>query len=145
MRNTDRRRFECQQAADLAREVLGQLFAVHAGEPARAVRVYRDSDAVLLLLRFDPRLAGAGADADLEARMEGALVAMCEMVTEAVSRRSGSRVIAGNVSVCAPIGLAVFAMRVGGEHGRGASQRPAGGRARGIRGGEGPRLASRPF
>ena len=145
MRTTERRRRQCQQVADLAREVLGKLFAAHTGEAPRAVRAYRESDAVMLLLRFDPSLAGAGADAELEALMEASLMAICEMVTEVVSKRSGSQVLAGNVSVCAPIGLAVLAMRVAGEENRSSHYRLVDGRGRGSHKGEGARLANRTF
>jgi hypothetical protein len=145
MLTTERRRFQCQHVADLAREVLGRLFAVHAGEPARAVRVYRESDAVMLLLRFDPALAGAGGDRDLESRMEASLMAMCEMVTEVVSERSGSEILPGNLSVCAATGLAVFAMRVAGEEQRGPCYHVGEGRGRGRREGERARLSRRAF
>jgi hypothetical protein len=97
----------------------------------------------MLLLRFDPRLAGSGVDAELEARMDAALMAMCEMVTEVVSQRSGAEIVAGNLSVCATTGLAVFAMRVAGEEQRSPCYRVRGGRGRGHREWEDLRLASR--
>jgi hypothetical protein len=145
MATTERRRFQCQHVADLARELLGQLFAVHAGEAARAVRVYRESDAVMLLLRFDPALAGCGGDAELESRIEASLMAMCEMVTEVVSQRSGSEIVPGNLSVCAATGLAVFAMRVAGEEQRSPCYRVSGARGHGRREGERKRLSSGTF
>ena len=143
MLTTERRRLQCQRVAELAREVLGDLFALHTGEPPRALREYRESDAVMLLLRFDPRLAGSGVDAELEARMDAALMAMCEMVTEVVSQHSGAEIVAGNLSVCATTGLAVFAMRVAGEEQRSPCYRVRDGRGRGRREWEDLRLASR--
>jgi hypothetical protein len=146
MPTTERRRFQCQHVADLAHEILGQLFAVHAGEAARAVRAYRESDAVMLLLRFDPALTGAGGDPELESRMEASLMAMWEMVTEVVAQRSGSEIVPGNLSVCAATGLAVFAMRVAGEEEqRSPCYRVSEARGRGRREGEGMRLSSRTF
>jgi hypothetical protein len=140
MPTSEARRIQCQQVANLASEVLGDLFAAHAGEPPLAVRVYREADAVMLLLRFDPALAGAGADADLEGRMEASLLAMCDMVSEVVSERSGCEIVPGNLSVCAPTGLAVFAMRVAGEERRSRCYRV---RAGSVREGEGLGLARR--
>jgi hypothetical protein len=115
MLQTEQRKFQCEYVADLAREVLGELFAAHAGGAPRALRVYREADALMLLLRFDPALAGAGADAELEARMDASLMAMFEILTEVVSARGGREIVPGNLSVHAPTGLAVFALRVAGE------------------------------
>jgi hypothetical protein len=138
---TDRRRLECQRVADLARQVLAELFAVHSGEPPRAVRVYRETDAVMLLLRFDPRIAATGADAGLEAQMDVSLMAMFELLIEVASPRSGCEIVPGNLSVCASSGLAVFAMRVAAEEAGRPCYRLAEGRRRGGLPSEGSRLA----
>jgi hypothetical protein len=136
MLQTEQRKFQCEYVADLAREVLGELFAAHAGGAPRALRVYREADALMLLLRFDPALAGAGADAELEARMDASLMAMFEILTEVVSARGGREIVPGNLSVHAPTGLAVFALRVAGEEARGPCLRVANGPGRGGVSGE---------
>jgi hypothetical protein len=143
MFTTQRRRVQCRQVAELAREVLGELFELHAGEPARALRVCRRSDAVMLLLRFDPGPAGSGADPELQGRVDAALMAMFEMATEVVSQRSGAEIVAGNFSVCATTGLAVFTMRVAREAQRRPGDRWRDVRGRGSREGESLRLANR--
>jgi hypothetical protein len=119
MLQTEKRSFQCQNVAEQARDLLGELFAAYTGGAPRALRVYREADALMLLLRFDPALAGAGADAELESQMDASLMAMFEMVTEVVAARSGCDLVPGNLSVHGPTGLAVFAMRVAGEEARG--------------------------
>jgi hypothetical protein len=125
MLQTEQRSFQCQYVAERARELLGQLFEAHTGTAPRALRVYREADALMLLLRFDPALAGGGADAELSAQMDAALMAMFEMVTEVISARSGCELVPGNLSVHGPTGLAVFALRVAGEESRGPRLRMA--------------------
>jgi hypothetical protein len=132
MLQTEKRSFQCQHVAELARDLLGELFAAHTGSAPRALRVYREADALMLLLRFDPALAGAGADAELESQMDASLMAMFEMVTEVVSARSGCELVPGNLSVHGPTGLAVFALRVAGEEARGPRLRMAMTHGRGL-------------
>jgi hypothetical protein len=132
MLQTEKRSFQCQHVAELARELLGQLFEAHTGNESRALRVYREADALMLLLRFDPALAGAGCDAELASQMDASLMAMFEMVTEVVSARSGCELVPGNLSVHCPTGLAVFALRVAGEEARGPCVHMAMPRGRGL-------------
>ncbi len=100
----------------LASEVLRDLYRAVCGSEPAAVRSYRDEDAILLLLRFDP--------AELETRqregfapfLDTAFLAIPGMVASAVEARTGLRLAAGNLSVCADRGLAVFAFSALDEH-----------------------------
>jgi hypothetical protein len=99
-----------QSLEDLAGEVLSGLYGALVGDTPRALRVYRDNDALLLLLRFDPELH-AGADGGaVDSLAETSFMAMLELVAEVVSARGGLDVVPGNVRVCAARGLAVFAL-----------------------------------
>jgi hypothetical protein len=93
----------------LASEVLKDLYrALSGGEPA-AVRSYRDEDAILLLLRFDPTELETSPDDGFAPFLDTAFLAMPGMVSSAVEARTGLRLAAGNLSVCPERGLAVFA------------------------------------
>jgi hypothetical protein len=93
----------------LATEVLRDLYQAVAGHEPAAVRSYRDEDAILLLLRFEPsELADEEAD-DIAPFLDTAFLAMPGMVASAVEARTGQRLSPGNLSVCADRGLAVFA------------------------------------
>lgn len=113
IRNRPRRR---QPLEDLAGEVLSDLYAALTGDSPRALRAYRDEDALLLLLRFDPASPAEtdGGEVD-DSFAESAFMAMLEMVAEVVSARSGCKVAAGNLGLCASRGMAVFAFSVLGE------------------------------
>ena len=95
--------------ADLASDVLSELYRAVCGHQPRAVRVYHDDDALLILMRFDPaEMADAGPDG-FQHLLDGAFVAMPGMIASALEARSGRRMVPGNLSVCAERGLAVFA------------------------------------
>lgn len=95
--------------ADLAGDVLTELYRAVCGHMPRAVRAYHDDDALLILLRFDPaEMTDIAADGS-EQLLEGAFVAMPGMIASALETRTGMRLAPGNLSVCAERGLAVFA------------------------------------
>jgi len=93
----------------LASEVLKDLYRAVAGSEPAAVRSYRDEDAILLLLRFDPTQLEIGQGDGFAPFLETAFLAMPGMIASAVEARTGLRLAAGNLSVCAERGLAVFA------------------------------------
>ena len=108
--------------ADLAGDVLTELYRAVCGHMPRAVRAYHDDDALLILLRFDPAEMTRHAADGIEQLLEGAFIAMPGMIASALEARSGMRLAPGNLSVCAERGLAVFAFS--------ASERDARGRGR---------------
>lgn len=93
----------------LATEVLRDLYQAVAGHEPAAVRSYRDEDAILLLLRFEPSELADVEDRDVAPFLDTAFLAMPGMVASAVEARTGQQLIPGNLSVCADRGLAVFA------------------------------------
>jgi len=95
--------------ADLAGDVLTDLYRAVCGHPPKAVRAYHDDDALLLLLRFDPYEMTDVAPGGDEQLLAGAFIAMPGMVAAALEARTGRRLAPGNLSVCAERGLAVFA------------------------------------
>ena len=98
-----------EPVADVATDALAELYRAVSGQPAKAIRAYHDDDALLLLMRFDPgELADVHGDG-VERALDGAFVAMPGMICSAIAARSGHRMTAGSVSVCAERGLAVFA------------------------------------
>ena len=96
----------------VASEILGTLYRGVVGEAPLALRAYRDDDAVMLLLRFDPALLENRGAAPIEPLIEISFLAMPELVADAVRERTGRTLIPGNLSVCADRGLAVFAFSV---------------------------------
>lgn len=95
------------RVAELASDMLADLYRAVCGHQAMAVRAYHDDDALLLLLRFDPsELEDTG---ETEHALESAFGAIPEMIASAIEARSGTRMSPGNLSVCADRGLAVFA------------------------------------
>jgi hypothetical protein len=96
----------------LATEVLRDLYQAVAGHEPAAVRSYRDEDAILLLLRFEPAELLEGERSEIAPFLETAFQAMPGMVASAVEARTGQRLAPGNLSVCADRGLAVFAFSV---------------------------------
>jgi hypothetical protein len=95
--------------ADMATDVLTDLYRAVCGRQPKAVRAYNDDDALLLLLRFEPSEIEDGDQDGLEHLLETAFLAMPGMIASAVEARSGHRMVPGNLSVCADRGLAVFA------------------------------------
>jgi hypothetical protein len=93
----------------LASEVLRDLYQAVAGREPAAVRSYRDEDAILLLLRFEPSDIADGEAEDVVPFLDTAFLAMPGMIASAVEARTGQRLAPGNLSVCAERGLAVFA------------------------------------
>jgi hypothetical protein len=88
-------------------EVLRALVEAVTGTAPRTLRVYRDDDALLLLLRYE----GSAIDPPVEI----ALMALPSLVAEAVTKRTGRHIVGGGVSLCAPQGLAVLAFSVSDE------------------------------
>jgi hypothetical protein len=129
----------------LASEVLKDLYRAVCGREALAVRAYQDEDAILLLLRFDPAEADSDAAGSFEPMLDTAFLAMPGMIASAVEARTGRRLAAGNLSVCADRGLAVFAFSaLDGPSEFGSDEDPFRIDAGMLRGGERPglRLAS---
>ena len=93
----------------LACEVLKELYRAVSGSEPVAVRSYRDEDAILLLLRFDASELEEGQGEGYAPFLDSAFLAIPGMVASAVEARTGLRLAAGNLSVCAERGLAVFA------------------------------------
>jgi hypothetical protein len=94
---------------ELAREVLIDLYRALAGHTPQAVRIYGEDDALLLLLRFDPRQLIGASEVSFEPLVDTSLIALPSMIASAVQRRAGRKLYPGNLSVCADRGLAVFA------------------------------------
>jgi hypothetical protein len=96
---------------ELAREVLVDLYHALSGHTPTAVRVHGEGDALLLLLRFDPaELCGSDEIFD-EPVAQATFGPLPDMIASAVARRRGRVLVAGDLSVCAERGLAVFAFR----------------------------------
>jgi hypothetical protein len=96
---------------ELAREVLIGLYRALSGHTPKAVRVYGEGDAMLLLLRFDPAELWRSDQISDEPLVQGTFGALPDMIASAVERRQGQVLLAGDLSVCAERGLAVFAFR----------------------------------
>ena len=93
-------------------EVLADLYRAYCGAPPLAVRAYRDAEALLLLLRFEPVEIEEGTAGDGDTLFATALRAMPAMIASAVEARTGCRLAPGNLSMCSGRGLAVFAFSV---------------------------------
>jgi hypothetical protein len=108
------------EAVDLlACEVLADLYRAYCGTRPLAVRSYRDGEALLLLLRFEPDSFDDDDD-DAAAAGPGSLVgtalrAMPGMIASAVEARTGARLAPGNLSFCSERGLAVLAFTALGD------------------------------
>ena len=96
------------QIEGVAVEVLEELYTALAGEAPRVVRAYRDSYALVLLLRFDAGIMRNRGEYELEPLIDISFMAMLEMVAEIVDERTGRPMAPGNLSVCADSGLAAF-------------------------------------
>ena len=97
--------------ADLAREVLMDLYHALCGHYPKAVRVYGEGEALLLLLRFDPAELWGSERISSETLAEATFAALPDMIVSAVERRRGQALEPGELSVCTQRGLAVFAFR----------------------------------
>ena len=94
---------------ELAAGVLTDLYRAVSGHAPKAVRAYREDDALLLLLRFDPAELSRESTDGLETLLETAFIAMPGMIAAALEGRSSHRMTPGHLSVSADRGLAVFA------------------------------------
>jgi hypothetical protein len=90
LRLVAKRATELDEVGALAAEVMGELYAVAAGGPPRAVRHYHEDDALLLLLRFDPQHL-PDSDQAGSPLSEAALMAMPDLIASAVRSRSEHR------------------------------------------------------
>lgn len=106
---------EATALGELAREVLIDLYRALSGHTPKAVRVYGEDDALLLLLRFDPRELTGASEISFEPLIDTTFIALPSMIASAVQRRTGRTLYPGNLSVCADRGLAVFAFSALGE------------------------------
>jgi hypothetical protein len=94
---------QSQEAAalgTLAREVLIDLYRALSGHTPKAVRVYGEDDALLLLLRFDPNhLTDTGEPGS--PLSEAALMAMPDMLASAVRAHTNKRhrLIPGSLTI----------------------------------------------
>jgi len=96
----------------LACEVLADLYRAYCGSLPLAVRAYRDEEALLLLLRFEPETVEDDSAGEADPLTAVALRAMPGMIASAVEARTGCRLAPGNLSLCSARGLAVFAFSV---------------------------------
>jgi hypothetical protein len=96
----------------LACEVLADLYRAYCGTRPLAVRAYRDEEALLLLLRFEPEVTEDDGAGDADPLVAAAMRAMPSMIASAVEARTGVRLDPGNLSLCSARGLAVFAFTV---------------------------------
>ncbi len=94
---------------ELARQVLVDLYSALSGHRPKSVRVYGENDALLLLMRFDPRELAGADEITFEPLIDTTFIALPSMIASAVARRAGRTLCPGNLSVCAERGLAVFA------------------------------------
>jgi hypothetical protein len=100
---------------ELAREVLIDLYSALSGHAPKAVRVYGEGDAMLLLLRFDPAELWRSDQITDEPLVQATFGALPDMIASAVERRQGRILLAGDLSVCVERGLAVFAFQAVGD------------------------------
>ena len=91
----------------VAVEVLRVLFEAVTGTPPRRLRAYRDDDALLLALRYEPTRPLA-----TDPPVEVVLMALAQLVAEAVAKRTRQTLASAGVSVAEPKGLAVLAFSV---------------------------------
>jgi len=111
----------------VATSALATLYSAVTGERPRALRAYHQHDTLLMLLRFE-RARLDGASSCLEPLLDSSLMAMPELVAEAVHGRTGHVLVPGNLSISAEHGLAVFAFTIGADdRGRGDELFAAGG------------------
>jgi hypothetical protein len=115
VREVTNSRFSSDPVGNLAGEVLADLYQAVCGELPKAVRVYQEDDALLLLLRFETDAISDGDPVEslLDATfLDATFLAMTSMIASAIEARSGRQLFPGNASVCAERGLAVFAFSV---------------------------------
>ncbi len=92
--------FEMEQVGTLAAELMAQLYAVAAGARPLVARAYHDEDALLLLLRFDPRHVSESTQPG-SPLSEAALMALPDMIASAVHAQTGYRhcLIPGSLTI----------------------------------------------
>ena len=78
---------EATALGELAREVLIDLYRAIAGHTPKAVRVYGEDDALLLLLRFDPSELAGVSEISFEPLIDTTFIALPSMIATAVQRR----------------------------------------------------------
>jgi hypothetical protein len=93
----------------LASGVLTDLYWAVCGLEPKAVRAYREDDALLLLLRFETDEIQEHPGDGFESVLFAAFNAMPAMIAAAVEARTGRRLSPGNMLLCAERGLAVLA------------------------------------
>jgi hypothetical protein len=93
----------------LASGVLTDLYWAVCGLEPKAVRAYREDDALLLLLRFETDEIQEHPGDGFESVLFEAFNAMPAMIAAAVEARTGRRLSPGNMLLCAERGLAVLA------------------------------------
>jgi hypothetical protein len=104
----------------VAASALATLYAAVTGQQPRALRAYHEHDTLLMLLRFDRTQLDGVSDWRNEPLLDSSLMAIPELVAEAVHGRTGHVLVPGNLSISAERGLAVFAFTIGeDERGRG--------------------------
>lgn len=109
MADVDDDSMEVTALGELAGEVLSDLYRALSGHSPRAVRVYGEDDALLLLLRFDPAEFAESAATRFEPLIDTTFIALPSIIASSVRLRAGRTLYPGNLSVCANRGLAVFA------------------------------------
>jgi hypothetical protein len=99
----------------VATSALATLYSAVTGERPRALRAYHEHDALLMLLRFDRRQLEGATGGRNEPLIDSSLMALPELVAEAVHDRTGHVLVPGNLSISVERGLAVFAFTIGDE------------------------------
>jgi len=94
---------------EIASQALESLYTDVWGEEPLALRAHRDEDGLLLLLRFDPELIQRAGGTPFGPLVDRSLMALPELVAEAVRVRTAQTLVPRNVNVSAERGLAVFA------------------------------------
>ena len=91
---------------------LASLYTGLAGCEPVSVRAYRDDDAMLVLLRFDPLALDIARDRAFDPLIEVSMLALPDLVVAAVLERTGERLLPGSLSVSLERGLAVLGFSV---------------------------------
>jgi hypothetical protein len=97
--------------AAAAADALASLYAGIAGVPPVSVRAYQDDDAILVLMRFDPASAPT-PNSEFDPPIEVSLLALPDLIAEAVLAETGRELLPGSLSVSVERGFAVLAFRL---------------------------------